>query len=386
MDLEDHTQELPEAWRTELRRGLRSLRAGEFECAESHFARAHRWAPDRPEVCYALGRERLRRGEAAQAESLLRAAWDGDRSLVSAAATLARCLALHLDRFDDALSVLEEIEAAHGELALVHVVRSEVLLERGSLGAARTAARAALDGAVGAERDPASATTLDAARAALARVENQEGIDLAARGELDAALFCFKRAVDLDSSWSGPHVNMGAIFAQIGNVERARVSYETAVETDPQNPLGYYNLGILLADLGDLQSLQSARWAFETAVELAPALSDARTALADVCLALGDVDRAVTELATIVDEGPDRADAWVNLGAALSVRDDRKGAEAAWRRALRLEPEHVGACCRLADLLARDGRYLEAAILARRAQEIDATQAEEFFRTPPSTK
>ncbi len=77
--MEDSPQPLPEAWQLELRRGLNSLRAGEFERAESHFLRAHRWAPKIPEVCYALGRERLRHGDVEQAEELLRTAWEGDR-------------------------------------------------------------------------------------------------------------------------------------------------------------------------------------------------------------------------------------------------------------------------------------------------------------------
>jgi len=74
-------------------------------------------------------RFRLRSGEIREAEALLRAAWEGDRSLVSAAATLARCLALHQQRYEDALEVLRGVEGEHGALALVHVVRSEIHLE-----------------------------------------------------------------------------------------------------------------------------------------------------------------------------------------------------------------------------------------------------------------
>jgi len=379
--LEDRPQKLPEAWRLELRRGLSSLRAGEFERAESHFARAHRWAPDRPEVCYALGRERLRRGEPGQAESLLRAAWSGDRSLVSAAATLSRCLALHLQRFDEALEVLDEVESEQGVLALVGVVRSEIHLEQGQLAEARRTAAAALEACDRETRDgTGEVAAREAARAALARVENQDGIDLAAQGRLEAALFGFKRAADLDPCWSSPHVNMGAAFASMGKSQRARTCYRTAVETDPQNALGYYNLALLMRDAGELHS---ARATLELACELDAELGDARTTLADICLDLGDTERAVTELATVVDVSPDDASAWVNLGAALSAQDDREGAEAAWRRALEIVPDHVGACCRLADLLTRDARYLEAAILARRAQEIDPAQAEAYFTSRP---
>ena len=85
---------LVDAWRADFERGLARLQAGDFVRAEQYFAKAYARAPERPEVCFALGRELLRQGKHTEAEPLLRRAWDADPSLSIAAAALARCLAL----------------------------------------------------------------------------------------------------------------------------------------------------------------------------------------------------------------------------------------------------------------------------------------------------
>src|SRR5262245_30187722 len=117
------------SWRRCLKRGLECLHAGDFAAAERHFEHAHARAPERPEVCVALGRERLRRGRVDEAEALLRGAWRADPTLLSAAASLARCLGVFAHRGAEALAVLDEAEARHGRDAGLLVVRSEVLLE-----------------------------------------------------------------------------------------------------------------------------------------------------------------------------------------------------------------------------------------------------------------
>ena len=359
-----------------------SLRAGEFARAESHFIRAHHWAPRIPEVCYALGRERLRSGKIDEAEELLRTAWEGDPSLIGASATLARCLAIYQRRFAEAHTVLDQAEAA-GTNAMLAVVRSEVHIEEGRTAEAAIAAETALaccDSDASAGRE--SASTREAARAALARVHNQRGIDLLSCDQADCALFAFKRAGDLDPRWSSPRVNMGAAFVDMGKCERALVAFEAAIAADPDDPEAHYHLGVNLLDRGDLAR---ARAALEVAVDLDPDPVEARTALAQTYLSLGDVAPALTLLAKIADEVPTDANSWVNLGAALCANEDREGAEPAFRRALEIDPQHIGACCRLADLLTRDARYLEAAVLAERAQHTDPEAAEAHFsgRTRP---
>lgn len=349
---------LAEKWQSELRQGLEHLRGGRLEQAEACFERAHGLAPVRPEVCYALGRARLRGGAVTEAEALLRTAWQGDRLLVSAAGTLARCLGLHGKRFDEAHAVLAEAEAHHGPLALLHVVRSELLLAQDRFAEARVEAEAALEH-LGSDAEG------DAARAALARAINREGIERAEGGDHEGAVFLFKRAAHLDPEWSSPLVNLGAALTHMGMHERAMAAYERAVATEPDNPMAHENRGLLLRHRGDLAG---ARDALATALALEPASRGAALALAAVHMERGDAAAAQTVLSEIIERTPDDPELWCELGGAFAAGGDRDSAEACMRRALQIDPYHAGACTGLADLLVRDGRFHEAMLMAQRAQ------------------
>lgn len=361
--MEDRHLPPPEGWSDELRLGLERLRDGEFGCAVRHFERAHDRAPDQPEVCFALGRERLRQDDPVAAEALLRTAWLGDPSLLSAAAALARCLAIHLGELDEADSVLSRAREQHGSLPLFDVVRAEILLDRGDIEQAKHAAEAAL-AAAGDE----SSTTARAARAALARVHNHDGIDDAEDGRLDAALFAFKRAAHNDPTWSSPLVNMGAVFVQLGKPARARSAFTAALDVEPDNPTAHLDLGLLARDAGDRET---ARSHLERAVELDPDSGAAAGALAGLRLLAGDIDSACALLSARLERDPDDAGAWHDLGVALAAADDRGGAESCFRQAMDLDPASANVCHQLAELLAREGRYVEAALLAERARQLE---------------
>jgi tetratricopeptide (TPR) repeat protein len=255
---------VPQPWRDELVAGLNALRNGEFSRAELHFERAYRHAPELPEICFALGRERLRRGRTGEAEELLAAAWSRDRSLVSAGATLARCVGIHLARMQDAHQILDEAEAIHGREPALEITRAELLVHEGRHAEAETRAARAL---AASEHDEGRAATRLAAQAVLARVENARGLARVEEGDLEAALFAFKRAADRDPMWGAPHVNSGAAFAEMGRHGPARAAYRRAIEADPTNPLAHYNLGLLLLRDGQLHE---ARGAIERALTLDP--------------------------------------------------------------------------------------------------------------------
>jgi tetratricopeptide (TPR) repeat protein len=360
--LQSKPQEPLEPWRSELRRGLERLREGEFAAAEAHFQRAHRMAPHRAEACFALGRERLRVGDLDQAEVLLREAWRRDPSLLSAAAFLARCLGLERGDLAAARAVLREASLLHGRVAPICVVEAELFLEEEMPDEARVAAEEAL-------ADPAAGDgARDAARALLARVHNQEGIGRAAGGDAEAALFAFRRAAELDPEWSAPLCNLGAAFEIVGRVDRAQSSYERALAIDADNVTARFNLARLLRGRGQTSAALAV---LERPGAASPAAGEATelTALrAELYIEVGQVGRATELLTESVASAPDHPGGWVDLAGGWHAAGDRERAEDCLRIALELDPAHVGAKLHLADLLVRDGRYIEAGQLAAAAQ------------------
>lgn len=355
-----------EPWRGELRRGLERLRDGEFADAEAHFARAHRMAPDRAEVCFALGRERLRRGDLDQAEVLLRQAWIRDPSLVSAAAFLARCLGVERRDFAAAHAVLDDAFARHGRVAPLAVVAAEILLEEGRAPAARELAEEVLASSPEGARE--------AARALLARVHNQEGLERVAAGEPEAALFAFRRAAALDEDWSAPASNLGAAFEAIGRLDRAKSAYEQALKIDPDSQVARFNLARLLHERGDPRGALAAL----DGAPAAPEGADLVALRAELYIETGEPEQATEVLSDAVARAPGDPVAWVDLASGWLAVGDRVRAEDCLRIALELDPKHVAAKLRLADLLVRDGRYIEAAQLASQAEAASPDEVEAY--------
>src|SRR5690606_19581876 len=122
-------------------------------------------------------------------------------------------------------------------------------LEAGDIAGAKAMAEAVL-----AEDSEARPGARGAARAVLSRVHNAEGIERASAGEMEAALFAFRRASDLDPEWGAPHTNLGAAFEALGRLELARTSYERAVAIDGANDTAWFNLARLMRQLGDIDS------------------------------------------------------------------------------------------------------------------------------------
>jgi Flp pilus assembly protein TadD len=220
-------------WRFHLVRGARCLEVGDFAGAQRHFGAAHRDAPTKPIVCLAWGRELLRSGELDAAGELLRYAWCRDRSLESAGFSLARLLGLHQRKWAEAQAVLDEVEQVHGASASLVLLRAELTIgEPARFPEARRFFEHALE--LGADRA--------VVKLGMARVHNAEGVMRCRDGEHHRALFALKRAADLDPGWSGPLVNSGAIFEQLGLVQKARTHYRSALRLDPVNPVALFNL------------------------------------------------------------------------------------------------------------------------------------------------
>jgi Flp pilus assembly protein TadD len=355
-------------WQHFLGRGLRSLRAGNHAAAVDHFERALQIAPDEPTVQLALGRELMRQGRFHEAEPLLRDAWQAMPASETAVAALARLLGLHLHRREEAFQLLEQALDSFPDSAPLHMVQGELLLEDGAFADARTAFTQALDEPMAAE----------AARVGLARTFNAEGIALSERGALDAAVFAFKRAADLEPEWAGPHVNLGVVFGRMNRPSKAAEAYIAALERDPENPVACFNLGTVQHKRG---KHQEAVRAFEELLQLAPDYPHVRSTLANVLGELKEFDRAIALLLEELEIEPDCASCWSSLGLAYVCTGNVERGEQCLRRALQLDPGYFNAIHNLASLYVTQKRYEEAETILRRAFDLDPRRTTRLLAT-----
>ena len=143
----------------------------------------------------------------------------------------------------------------------------------------------------------------------------------------------------------------------------------------------------LLANLGlahmMLERPQEAVACLERAVALSPREVEFRLSLAQYLVAAGDAPRALTELDAALREGPDNVGALARLGVIAMGDGDWPRAEAAWRRAVALDPKNADTLHNLSVLCASTNRPEEATILAERAHlwaPLDLAKRVQFAR------
>ncbi|MCC6752170.1 MAG: tetratricopeptide repeat protein [Deltaproteobacteria bacterium] len=353
-------------WRRHFHRGLRHLRDGETAEAAKAFEQALALNPDEPDVLLALARERLRQDRFDDAESLLQRVRQLKPSSVAAAALLARILGLHQGRREEAFGVVHQVLSRQPEAVALQIIRGELLLEEGALPEARDAFARALD----------HAPTDELARAGLARTFNCEGVALSENGEDERAVFCFKRAADLDPEWAGPYVNLGVVLGRLGRTERSLEAYRQALARDPSSPAAYYNLASTLHELGQRRE---AAELFERLLEVDPEYPQGRVALANVLGELGELDRAVALLLEELELAGPCARTFSSLGLAYVCSGNAERGEECLLRALELDPTYLNALYNLATLYATQERHTDAAALLERAFATDPERTAELF-------
>ncbi|HVB08532.1 MAG TPA: tetratricopeptide repeat protein [Candidatus Acidoferrales bacterium] len=96
-------------------------------------------------------------------------------------------------------------------------------------------------------------------------------------GAMDEAIRLYRRVIEMQPAWCEPHINLGCVFFQLGELENARKSFYTALALDPKNAVCHFNLGCILDEIGESEK---AVWHLRRAIELEPDHADAHFNLA----------------------------------------------------------------------------------------------------------
>lgn len=96
-------------------------------------------------------------------------------------------------------------------------------------------------------------------------------------GGLDEAIAVYQQVVALQPRWSEPHINLGCVYYQRGEMQNAHASFCAAIELEPENVVAHFNLGCVLDEIG---RLEEAIEHLRRATELEPTHADAHFNLA----------------------------------------------------------------------------------------------------------
>jgi tetratricopeptide (TPR) repeat protein len=102
-------------------------------------------------------------------------------------------------------------------------------------------------------------------------------------------------ALDLDPQMANAHLNLGKLYHDGGELEKAGAHYQAAVKIDAEDPSAHFNLGVLLEDL---KRPQEAIRAYRNAIKREPSFADAHYNLGLLCESLGNKTEAVAHFRT----------------------------------------------------------------------------------------
>jgi tetratricopeptide (TPR) repeat protein len=165
----------------------------------------------------------------------------------------------------------------------------------------------------------------------------------------------------LDFAFAGH--NLGNLWSQLGETEKAIDAYRTAIEIDGL----FYPAKMNLATLYNASGRNpEAEQLLREVIEDYPEEGQAAYALGLLLAEMQRLPEAVVFLERAAALQPDRPRAHYNLGLALQALGRTAEAEPALRRAVELDPANLDLLYALADHLARKGDYPSALAVAER--------------------
>ena len=178
------------------------------------------------------------------------------------------------------------------------------------------------------------------------------------------AVAALRRAVELRPNYGEALNNLGIALSESGQPDAAIAAYEAALKANNAFPEVLNNLGNVLARSN---RLDEALARYEEAIAIREDYSEAWSNKGDALFARGKVKGHADRIAAMacyersVDINPQNVESWIKLGTSRHAEEKYVEAEAAFRKALRLSPNHLRGLSTYAITLEKLGRLTSAA-------------------------
>ena len=163
---------------------------------------------------------------------------------------------------------------------------------------------------------------------------------------------------------------LGLLLGQIGDFRGAEAAFRKAIQIHPDFATAHFNLGLtLVANPQSKLDWPGAIAEFREAIRYQPDYAEAHNLLGAGLSSQGDYAEAIVELRRAIELKPSLAEAHFNLGIALEKKGEFEDAAKEYRAAVELKSDYPEATTALGKLLFHMGksqeseRELEAALL-----------------------
>jgi len=193
------------------------------------------------------------------------------------------------------------------------------------------------------------------------------GAALVAKGQNDAAIVHFQKALEITPKYAMAHLNIGHIMAVRGQNDAAIAHFQKALEINPVNAEAHLNLGVALKRRGQVDAAIAH---YRKALEIEPNYAIAYLYIGYIMAEQGQNDAAIANFQKALEINPVSAEAYFNLGVALQKRGQNDAAIVHFQKALEIKPTYADARFRLGVALERSGQVDAAITQYRRVLEI----------------
>jgi len=187
-------------------------------------------------------------------------------------------------------------------------------------------------------------------------------------GRNDAAVDLIGKALAINERVPEFHYNIGLAYGSLRQFDKAAAHNRRAIALKPDHAEAHLNLGNALKALGHVNEAVAS---YQRAVALRPS-PEGHYNIANVLADLGRFDEAIAQYRSALALRPNYAEAYNNLGLALTARGALTEAAASFQRALTLKPGLLDAAG-LAAVLIGLGDLENALKITKRLHDADET-------------
>ena len=202
-----------------------------------------------------------------------------------------------------------------------------------------------------------------------ARAHNNLGLALMQSDQMDAAQAAFLQALALQPNHAYAHANLGGIAMSRNDFREAISRFSTAVELDPSLINERINIGECQIAMG---KPEQAIATFREVLKLSPSDAEVHSRLAGLLVDKGQIEEALSLLEIASAKNPQNPEIWYQVGRCEEHSGHSTDALAAYRRTIRLTPDHFGANLAVGRLMQKQGLESKALEFLRKAQTSDS--------------
>ncbi len=163
--------------------------------------------------------------------------------------------------------------------------------------------------------------------------------------------------IERNPSSQAAHVNLGRIYEQRRDFEKAIQMYRRSAELLPGDFVAYYNLGNAYRGAGEDRK---AIIAYEKAIDIYPHKADMYNNLGNAYKEVGDPGKAIEQFEKAMSVDPGHPWAYNNIGVLYNQLGDNKKARFYYEKAISVDPGYADAYFNLAVQSYREGQYSAA--------------------------